>query len=99
MHSDVDAVRKSVRSYMTVFAMLMAFTVITVAASSFHFSVPFAITVALIIAGMKGAMVAGVFMHLSHEKQAIYGTLLLTVVFLLVLLFLPIFTYLDRVEY
>ena len=99
MHSDVDAVRKSVRTYMTVFAMLMIFTIITVAVASFNFSVPLAIAIALVIAGMKGAMVAGVFMHLSHEKQAIYGTLLLTVVFFLVLLFLPIFTYLDRVQY
>ncbi|MBI4486613.1 MAG: cytochrome C oxidase subunit IV family protein [Acidobacteria bacterium] len=99
MHSDVDAVRKSVRSYMTVFAMLMVFTIITVAASYFHLAVPIAIAVALIIATMKGAMVAGVFMHLSHEKQAIYGTLLLTVVFFLVLLFLPVFTYMDRVGY
>lgn len=99
MHSDVDAVRKSVRSYMTVFAMLMVFTIITVAASYFHLAVPIAISVALIIATMKGAMVAGVFMHLSHEKQAIYGTLLLTVVFFLVLLFLPVFTYMDRVGY
>ena len=67
---------------MTVFGMLMIFTVITVAASRFHFAVPVAITVALIIAAMKGSMVAGVFMHLSHEKQWIYGALLLTVVVL-----------------
>ena len=99
MHSDSEAVRKSVRSYMTVFVMLMIFTVITVAASRFHFGVPIAITIALIIAGMKGAMVAGVFMHLSHERQAIYGTLLLTAVFFLVLLFMPVLGYLDRVRY
>ena len=43
---------------------------------------PLAITVALIIATMKGSMVASVFMHLSHEKQWIYGALMLTVVFL-----------------
>ena len=80
---------------MTVFAMLMVFTVITVAASRFHLAVPVAITVALIIATMKGSMVAGVFMHLSHEKQWIYGALMLTVVFFIVLLFLPLFTSLD----
>jgi cytochrome c oxidase subunit 4 len=99
MHSDPAAVKKSVRSYITVFVMLMIFTVITVAASRFHFAVPVAITIALIIAVMKGGMVAGVFMHLSHEKQAIYGTLLLTVVFFLVLLFLPVLAYMDRVRY
>ncbi len=79
--SDPAEIKKSVRSYMTVFAMLMVFTVITVAASRFHLAVPVAITVALIIAAMKGSMVAAVFMHLSHEKRWVYGTLLLTAVF------------------
>ena len=32
-------------------------------------------------------MVAAIFMHLSHEKKWIYGALLLTVVFFIVLLF------------
>ena len=99
MHSDPAEVKKAVRSYITVFVMLMVFTVITVAAGSFQFTVPVAITVALIIATMKGSMVAGVFMHLSHEKQAIYGTLLLTLVFFIVLMFIPLLTVLDRVQY
>ena len=99
MHSDPAEVKKSVRSYITVFVMLMVFTVITVLAASFHFAVPVAIAIALIIAAMKGSMVAGVFMHLSHEKQAIYGALLLTFVFFIVLLFLPVLTYLDRVSF
>jgi len=97
MHSDPAEVKKSVRAYMTVFVMLMVFTVITVAASRFHFAVPVAITIALVIAAMKGSMVAGVFMHLSHEKQAIYGTLILTVLFFIVLMFVPILTMLDHI--
>ena len=99
MHSDPAEIKKSVRSYITVFVMLMVFTVITVAASRFHFAVPVAITIALIIATLKGSMVAGVFMHLLHEKRAIYGALLLTLVFFIVLLFIPLLTILDRVHY
>ena len=99
MHSDPAEVKKAVRSYITVFVMLMVFTVITVAAASFHFAVPVAITIALIIATMKGSMVAGVFMHLSHEKQAIYGALLLTLAFFIVLLFIPLLTVMDRIHY
>ena len=95
MHSDPADIQKSVRSYMTVFVMLMIFTVITVAAAQFDFAVPVAITVALIIASMKGSMVAAVFMHLGHEKQWIYGALVLTVVFFVVLLVLPLLTSLD----
>ena len=97
MHSDPAEVKKSVRSYITVFVALMVFTVITVAASRFHFAVPIAITIALIIATMKGSMVAGVFMHLSHEKQAIYGALLLTILFFIVLMFVPLLTSLDGI--
>ena len=98
MHSDPAEVKKSVRSYITVFVMLMVFTVLTVAAASFHFVVPVAITIALVIATLKGSMVAGVFMHLLHEKRAIYGALLLTLVFFIVLLFIPLLTVLDRVH-
>jgi cytochrome c oxidase subunit 4 len=95
MHSDPAAVKKSVRSYMIVFISLMVFTVITVAVSGLHLAVPIAITVALVIAAMKGSMVAGVFMHLSHEKQWIYGSLVLTVLFFIVLIFVPLFTVMD----
>ena len=96
MHSDSAAdVKKSVRNYITVFVMLMIFTVITVAASRFHLGIPVGIAVALIIAGMKGSMVGGVFMHLTHEKPWVYGVLLLTIVFFIVLMFVPIFTLLD----
>jgi caa(3)-type oxidase subunit IV len=95
MHSDSEDVRKSVRSYMIVFVMLMVFTILTVAVARLSFAVPVAIAVALVIAGMKGAMVAGVFMHLSHEKRWVYGTLALTVIFFAVLLLLPVITSLD----
>ena len=95
MHSDPAEIQKSVRSYMIVFVMLMVFTVITVAVSRFQFAVPMAIAVALVIAAMKGSMVAAVFMHLSHERRWVYGTLILTVVFFIVLLLLPVLTSLD----
>jgi cytochrome c oxidase subunit 4 len=97
MHSDQAEVKKSVRNYMTVFVMLMVFTVLTVTASRFHLAVPVAITLALVIAAMKGSMVASVFMHLSHEKRAIYGALLLTIVFFLVLLFIPVLSMMDHI--
>jgi caa(3)-type oxidase subunit IV len=97
--SDPAEVRKSIRSYMIVFGMLMVFTVLTVAVAALDVSIPLAITIALIIASMKAAMVAGVFMHLLHERQAIYGTLLLTAVFFLALIFIPLFTSMDAVRY
>ena len=97
MHSDAAEVQNSVRRYFKVGAALLVFTAVTVAANKLHLAVPLAITVALIIALMKGSMVAAVFMHLSHVKQWIYGALVLTVVFFLVLMFVPLLTVLDGI--
>ncbi|OFV92400.1 MAG: hypothetical protein A3H95_04880 [Acidobacteria bacterium RIFCSPLOWO2_02_FULL_64_15] len=97
MHSHPIEVKKSVRTYLMVGALLLVFTVITVGANLIQFAVPAAITVALIIAAMKGSMVAAIFMHLSHEKQWIYGTLILTAIFFIVLLFVPLLTVSDTI--
>jgi len=97
MHSDPEAIRKSIRSYGVVGGLLLVGTAITVAANQVHLAVPAAITVALIIATLKGSMVAAIFMHLSHEKKWIYGALLLTVVFFVVLMFLPLATVSDTI--
>ncbi len=97
MHSDSSDIRKSVRKYFMIGAVLYAFTVITVAANQVQLALPFAVTVALIIAVSKGSMVASVFMHLSHEKRWVYGALLLTVAFFLVLMAVPIFTTMDTI--
>jgi cytochrome c oxidase subunit 4 len=87
---DID---KHVRVYITVFVALMVLTIVTVAISRFHFPVPIAVTVALIVATIKGALVAGYFMHLVSEKKLIYAVLALTIVFFVALIALPVFTH------
>ena len=86
-----------IRKYIVIGVALLVFTGITVAANQLHLAVPMAVTVALIIAITKGSMVAAVFMHLSDEKKWIYGALLLTVAFFIVLMTIPIFTTLDTI--
>jgi hypothetical protein len=49
MHSDPEAIRKSIRTYVMIGAALFVFTGITVAVNQVHLAVPLAITVALII--------------------------------------------------
>ena len=85
-------------TYIKVFLALMVLTVITVTASYFHFVIPLAIAVALIVAIVKGSLVASFFMHLIGERKIIYWTLILTVVFFAALMILPVLTYLDRVQ-
>jgi len=97
MHSDPAAIKKSIRSYLMIGAALFVFTGITVAVNQVHLAVPAAITVALIIATMKGSMVASVFMHLSHERKWIYGALLLTLLGFIILMTVPGFTTMDNI--
>ena len=96
-HMDLEKTQKTIKMYLVVGVSLLVFTVITVAVNQVHLAVPAAITVALIIATMKGSMVASVFMHLSHERKWIYGALLLTVLFFIVLMSVPLFTQMDNI--
>ena len=97
MHADPESIRKHVKSYWMIGGALFLFTVITVAVNQVHLAIPLAITVVLIIASIKGSMVASVFMHLSNEKKWIYGALLLTVAFFIVLMSVPLFTQMDNI--
>ena len=98
MHSDPVEIKKTVKKYMMVGAALFAGTVITVAANQVHMaSIALAVTVALVIATVKGSLVASVFMHLSDEKKWVYGALILTVAFFIVLMAVPILTLSDGI--
>ena len=88
--ADID---RHVRVYITVFVALMVLTIVTVTISRFHLPVPIAVTVALLVAIVKGSLVACYFMHLISEKKLIYAVLVLTVVFFAVLLALPVVTH------
>jgi cytochrome c oxidase subunit IV len=90
--ADID---KHVRVYITVFVALMVLTVVTVAISRVHLPVPIAVSLALLVATVKGSLVACYFMHLISEKKLIYAVLMLTVVFFVVLLALPVVTHND----
>src|SRR6188768_2180800 len=87
--ADID---RHVKVYITVFVALMILTVVTVAISRFHPPVAIAVTIALLVATIKGSLVACYFMHLISEKKLIIAVLALTVVFFLVLIALPILT-------
>lgn len=93
---DTQAIQKQVRGYMLVFGTLAFLTVVTVLASYLDVAIATAVAIALAIAAVKGSLVALFFMHLSHEKRAIYWVLLLTATFFLLLMFLPLGTFADH---
>ncbi len=88
--ADID---RHVRIYITVFVALMALTLVTVAVSYLDLSTPMAVGVALLIATVKGSLVACYFMHLISEKKLIYAVLVITVIKFVALLALPAFTH------
>jgi caa(3)-type oxidase subunit IV len=97
MHSDQESIRKTIKTYWMIGAALFVFTGITVMVNQVHLAVPLAITVALIIATMKGSMVASIFMHLSHERKWVYGALILTVIGFAILMLVPSLTINDSI--
>lgn len=96
MAEHVSDYKKEVRTYINVFLTLMVLTVVTVAVSYVPMALPLTIAVALIIAFVKGSLVASFFMHLIHEKPIVFASLVLTVVFFLAMILLPLLAHWDR---
>ena len=97
-HTTAGDIKKHVRSYILVFVALLALTIITVGVSYLHLSVVPAVILALVIATIKGALVASYFMHLISERKLVYFTLILTAVFFITLVALPLLGYHDTIH-
>ena len=89
---NIEDVKKHVRVYITVFVALACLTVITVGISYLHLPTHWAILFAMIVATVKGSLVALYFMHLITERKIIYWVLTLCFFFFVTLMLLPTFT-------
>ncbi len=96
-HDSVDDIKKSVKTYFMIFGALMVLTIITVGVSYVHLPVAAAVTVALVVATIKGSLVALYFMHLLHERKVIYWALTLTLIFFIFMMFVPLLTNSDKI--
>lgn len=85
-----------VKVYRNVYVALMVLTAITVGLSLLHMTVVLAVAAAMIVATVKGSLVASYFMHLKDERPAIYWILILTAIFFVCIMALPLLTYLDQ---
>ena len=102
-----EHVQHHIAVYKKVAAALAVLTILTVGVSYLDVAVPLAVTIALIIAATKGSLVVSFFMHLIEEKKPvplsrrgiglIIGSLLVTALFFLVIIFIPIFGHADKV--
>ena len=87
--SDHD-IKNHIAVYRNVFIALLFFTVLTVLVSYIEVDatdryIVGAVFIGLIIASVKGYLVAAHFMHLNNEKQMINWSLIITVVFFLLI--------------
>jgi cytochrome c oxidase subunit 4 len=94
----VEEIKRETRGYILVFVALAFLTLVTVGVSYLHLSVGPAIVLALFIATVKGSLVACFFMHLISERKLIYSVLVLTVVFFIALMVLPLSSFLDHLS-
>ena len=97
-HDSPEEIRKTIRTFMMVGAALIVLTGVTVAVSYVHLESIYArVAVALFVAGIKGALVALVFMHLKAEKYWVYFTLAFTAFFVVLVFGLPMWTEGDHI--
>ena len=73
------------RKYFIVGFILLLLTVATVAANKLHAGVALAVFIALLIATLKGSLVASFFMHLVSERKAVL-VLLVSTLFLFIVM-------------
>jgi len=95
-HADID---RQVKIYILVFVSLMALTMVTVAVSRLHLPIGGAVAVALVVATVKGGLVAGYFMHLVSERKLVYWVLGFTVAFFFAVLLLPLWAHFEPIAY
>jgi cytochrome c oxidase subunit IV len=94
-HADLD---RHLRAAYVVFGTLLVLTGVTVGVSYLHLPTHQAIALALVIALIKGSLVAAWFMHLVSERHLILAVLGLTAGLFLVLLLLPVITAHDHIK-
>jgi caa(3)-type oxidase subunit IV len=71
------------RVYLTVAALLLVMTAVTIAVSFVHLGA-FNIVVALVIAGFKALLVAFFFMHLYYDNRFYFMVFAITLLFLVI---------------
>jgi cytochrome c oxidase subunit 4 len=92
-------VRKHVKGYLMVGALLLTFTGLTVALSYVDFGTRKAnVAVAMLLAMLKAGLVAAVFMHLAAEKRLVYRVLIFTGFFVLGLFWLTFLAWYNPVH-
>lgn len=95
--TDIQEVKRHVRIYLFTFGALAILTVATVAVATLKLAVGMGIFIAMIIATLKGSLVAGNFMHLVSAQKLIYLVLIITAFLFFAMFFIIFSTINDQV--
>jgi len=97
--ADAAHIREHVKLYVVIGVTLLFFTGLTVLLSYVHFGSESAnIAIGMLVASIKAAMVAAIFMHLKEERKTIYQFMTVTVIFALVLFLLTFLAFSDHIK-
>ena len=106
MADSPEAIKKSIKLYTIIGLLLFVFTGITVAVATVpaldfggHGFDAYDAVIGIAIASFKASLVALIFMHLNHEKKAIYWIFLGALAFGLILILLFAFGFLDPITF
>ena len=94
-----EEVKHHVKIYINVFVALLFLTVVTVGISYIDIGVGPGIALGLLVASVKGSLVACYFMHLLDEKKTILWTLFATVISFMILIFVPLSAMITNAGY
>ncbi len=105
MANTAEEIQKSIRTYLIVGAALFVGTILTVAVATVpaldighHGFDMWDAILGLAIAATKATLVAAVFMHLNHEKKAVYWIFGSGIIFVIVLFGLTAFAKNDPIH-
>lgn len=109
MADSIEALQKSKKTYLAVFGALLVGTVLTVVVASppdflywldvgEHGFDKWDAIIGLLIASTKATLVAVIFMHLNHEKKAIYWIFGAGLIFVTWMAFLLALAYRDPIH-
>lgn len=106
MANSPEELKKSLKTYSIIGAVLFVFTGVTVAVASVealdvgkHGFDTMDMILGLCIAAFKASLVGYIFMHLNHEKKAIYWIFFGAIVFFIFMIALFMFAKSDPIEF
>lgn len=106
MADSPEEIKKHIKLYLLIGALLFVFTLVTVAVAKFEF-LDFGdrgfdavdATIGLLIATFKATLVALIFMHLNHEKKMVYWMFGLGIIFAIALMGLTGLAFSDPIQF